>query len=227
MTLPVPSPSSPNAQPVKKERSLIPAQVRPAAITVGGLAAVMVVVQIVNSIMAAPGLTRYGITPRSVDGLLGVLFAPLIHVSWGHLLANLIPFLVLGFLLFVGGPRQFVAVTVLVWLVSGLGVWLISPANHVTVGASGLVFGWLAYLVARGVFTRNWGQIAIGLVLLVLWGGLFWTGIVSTAWQDLTGDTAVSWQGHLFGAIGGVLAAFLVARADRPNRPNPQPALGS
>jgi membrane associated rhomboid family serine protease len=77
------------------------------------------------------------------------------------------------------------------------------------------------------VFTRNWGQIAIGLVLLVLWGGLFWTGIVSTAWQDLTGDTAVSWQGHLFGAIGGVLAAFLVARADRPNRPNPQPALGS
>jgi membrane associated rhomboid family serine protease len=229
MTLPMPSqPSgSQSSQPVKKERTLLPAQIKPAVFTVGGLAAVMVIVQIVNSIVAAPGLVQYGIQSRTVDGLVGVLFAPLIHVSWGHLLANLIPFLVFGVLLFVGGVRQFVAVTILVWLVSGLGVWLVGPSHTITVGASGLVFGWLAYLVARGVFTRNWGQIAVGLVLLVLWGGLFWTGIVSTAWQDLTGDTAVSWQGHLFGAIGGVLAAFLVARADKPNRSTPQVVAGS
>ena len=77
------------------------------------------------------------------------------------------------------------------------------------------MFGWLAYLVARGVFTRNWAQIGIGLLLLALWGGIFWTGIVKTAWLDVTGETGVSWQGHLFGALGGVLAAFLVARADR------------
>src|SRR6478735_10018596 len=228
MTLPMPSQSSPqSSQPVKKERSLLPAQIKPAVFTVGGLAAVMVIVQIVSSLMAAPGLVQYGIESRTVDGLLGVLFAPLIHTSWGHLLANLIPLLVLGILLFVGGVRQFVAVTIVVWLVSGLGVWLFGPANTLTVGASGLVFGWLAYLVARGVFTRNWGQIAVGLLLLVLWGGIFWTGIVSTAWQDLTGDTAVSWQGHLFGAVGGVLAAFLVARADKPARSRPQVAAGS
>ena len=138
------------------------------------------------------------------------------------------PFLIFGLLLFVGGVRQFVAVTIMVWLVSGLGVWLFGPSNTLTVGASGLVFGWLAYLVARGVFTRNWGQIAVGLLLLVLWGGIFWTGIVQTAFTDLTGDTSVSWQGHLFGAIGGVLAAFLVARADGPAgaRKKEAPALG-
>ena len=75
-------------------------------------------------------------------------------------------------------------------------------------GASGIVFGWLAFLVVRGVFTRNVGQILVGLVLLSLWGGIFW-GV-------LPGAAGISWQAHLFGAIGGVLAAFLTARADRP-----------
>ena len=85
----------------------------------------------------------------------------------------------------------------------------------VTVGASGLIFGWLAYLAARGIFTRNWGQIPIGLVLLVLYGGMFLTAIITTAFF---GSGGISWQAHLFGAIGGVLAAALVARADGPRK---------
>lgn len=218
--------SIPSAQPpAKKEGSaLLPAKIRPAVVTIGAFAVLLVVVQLVN-MMTSYGLVQFGIESRDLSGLVGVLAAPLIHASWGHLLSNLVPLLVFGVLLMVGGAKQFVAVTVLVWLISGIGVWLVGPSNTVTVGASGLVFGWLAYLVARGVFTRNFGQIAIGIVLLAIWGGIFWSGIVSTAWMDLTGNTGVSWQAHLFGALAGVLAAFLVARADKPSSAKPAPAL--
>jgi membrane associated rhomboid family serine protease len=202
----------------KVRRSLLPAKMRPAAFTLGGLATVMLFVQIVNSLMHYELNARFGLISRSVAGLDGILFAPLLHGGWGHLLGNLVPLLIFGLLLFVGGVRQFVVVTLFVWLVSGIGVWLAGPSHTVTIGASALVFGWLAFLIGRGVFTRNIGQILIGLVLLVLWGGLFWTGIVTTAVKDFVGVTGVSWQGHLFGAIGGVLAAFMVARADGPRR---------
>ena len=213
--------------PVKKDRgSLLPAKVKPALITVGSLAVLITLIQVLNALWSpAYRLTsEFGIAPRSVHGLTGVLTAPLLHVSWPHLLSNVVPLLIFGFLILVGGVRQFVAVTMLVWLVSGLGVWLIGPTNSVTVGASGLVFGWLAYLISRGAFTRQLGQIAIGVVLLVLWGGLFWTGIVRVVAADLVGVQTISWQGHLFGALAGVLAAFLVAKADGPRRPRPAAA---
>jgi len=134
---------------------------------------------------------------------------------------------IMGVLIMLSGVRQFVAVTVLVLLVSGLGVWLISPSNTTTVGASGIVFGWLAFLIVRGIWTRTWQHILLGLVLLVLYGSLFWTGIVKVAAADITGVVTVSWQAHLFGAIGGVLAAFLVAKADGPRRAANRAAIGS
>lgn len=210
--------TGPGSAPTKKKRTLLPDSFRPAIITLGALAGVMMILQILNSLAPSWNLNQmFGLRPREVGGLDGILLAPLLHGGWPHLLGNLVPLLVFGLLLFVGGVRQFVVVTVLVWLVSGVGVWLAGPAG-VTVGASGLVFGWLAYLVARGVFTRNIGQILVGAVLLLIWGSLFWTGIITTAIKDLAGDNGVSWQAHLFGAIGGVLAAFLVARADGPRR---------
>ena len=172
-------------------------------------------------------LDQFGIDPRSWEGLLGVLFAPLLHGSWGHLWSNLVPLVIMGVLIMLSGVRQFVAVTVLVWLVSGLGVWLIAPANTTTVGASGIVFGWLAFLIVRGIWTRTWQHILLGLVLLALYGSLFWTGIVKVAAADITGVVTVSWQAHLFGAIGGVLAAFLVAKADGPRRAANRAAIGS
>ncbi|MBM9467191.1 rhomboid family intramembrane serine protease [Nakamurella leprariae] len=221
MSAPLPSgPSFPAVPPsagATERRRWLPENARVAGITVGAFAVVLVVVQVVNALMS-DGLVRYGIEPRSVDGLLGVLTGPFIHASWTHLWSNLIPFVVLGFLVMVGGVKQFISVTVLVWLISGLGVWLIAPAHTDTVGASGVVFGWLAYLVARGIFTRTWQHILLGVLLLAVWGSLFWTGIVQVAVRDLSGVVTVSWQGHLFGAIGGVLAAFLVSSADRANR---------
>jgi membrane associated rhomboid family serine protease len=216
---PLPAPTG--GAPVSKARgSLVAARVKPAAVVVGSFALLLVLVQLVNSTMASSRLdARFGIVPRTWDGLIAVLTAPLLHLNWAHLLSNLLPLLIFGFLIMLGTARQFVAVTALVWLVSGLGVWLFGPAHSATIGASGLVFGWLAYLIARGVFTRSFGQILLGVVLLVIWGSLFWTGIVRLAVADITGVVTISWQAHLFGAIGGVLAAFLVAKADGPRKP--------
>lgn len=212
-----------SSQPAKK-RTLLPEKIRPAMFTLGAFAALLVIIQAINSL--APGLhlnQHFGLISRQVSGLDGIILAPLLHGSWGHLLGNLVPLLIFGLLLFVGGVRQFVVVTVLVWLVCGIGVWIAGPSNTVTIGASGIIFGWLAYLVARGFFTRNIGQILIGAVLLLIWGSLF-LGIFTTAVKDFVGSTGVSWQAHLFGAIGGVLAAFLVARADGPARKKKQVA---
>lgn len=199
----VPAPSD---KPAKRPAILIPGRMKPSAITILAFGAVLAIVQIVNSLMDYR-LVSAGIRPRSWAGLWGVADAPLLHGSWSHFGANIVPFLVFGFLILIAGLRQFVAVTVLVWLVSGFGVWLTAAAGTITVGASTLIFGWLAFLVLRGVFTRRFSQIALGLVLLALWGGIFWA--------VLPGKAGISWQGHLFGAVAGALAAFLVARADR------------
>ncbi len=217
-----PSPSSPPA----KRPSATAQRVKPAIITIGVLAAVMIILQTINW-ATDYRLDAWGIDPRSWEGLLGVLFAPLLHGSWGHLWSNLVPLVIMGVLIMLSGMRQFVAVTVLVWLVSGLGVWLVAPANTTTVGASGIVFGWLAFLIVRGIWTRTWQHIVLGLVLLGVYGSLFWTGIVTVAAADITGVVTVSWQAHLFGAIGGVLAAFLVAKADAPRRAAAKAAIRS
>lgn len=220
-----PTPGSP--PPAKRGGAAPLAQrLKPAVITIGVLAAVMIVLQAINW-ATDYRLDQFGIDPRSWEGLLGVLFAPLLHGSWGHLWSNLVPLVIMGVLIMLSGVRQFVAVTVLVWLVSGLGVWLVAPANTVTVGASGIVFGWLAFLIVRGIWTRTWQHIVLGLVLLALYGSLFWTGIVKVAAADITGVVTVSWQAHLFGALGGVLAAFLVAKADGPRRAANRAAIGT
>src|SRR3954451_682886 len=106
-----------------------------------------------------------GIEPREFDGLDGVLFAPLLHGDWAHLAANTVPFLVFGFLAMAGGIRQFVAVTATIWLLGGLGVWLFGP-DASTIGASGVIFGWLVFLLVRGFFARSGRQILVAVVLL-------------------------------------------------------------
>ena len=149
-----------------------------------------------------------GIEPLEVDGLDGVLWSPLLHGNWAHLMANTVPFLVLGFLAMAGGVRQFLVVTATIWLVGGLGVWLTGgyeSGHHI--GASGVIFGWLVFLLTRGFFARSGLQILLAVGLFFVWGGILF-GV-------LPGQPGISWQSHLFGALAGLLAARMVARADR------------
>jgi membrane associated rhomboid family serine protease len=149
-----------------------------------------------------------GIYPLQLDGLDGVLFAPLLHADLPHLIANTVPFLVLGFLAMAGGFRQFLTVTATIWLLGGLGVWLTGGfGSGYHIGASGLIFGWLVFLLARGFFARSGLQILMAVGLFLVWGGILF-GV-------LPGQPGISWQAHLFGALAGLLAARLVARADR------------
>jgi membrane associated rhomboid family serine protease len=165
--------------------------------------AVMWVVEIVD-VPLDGDLDRFGIRPRRVDGLDGVLFAPFLHRGFGHLFANTIPFLLLGAAIAIGSVRRWAVVTGIVAAVSGLGAWLFSASGTVTVGASGLVFGYLTYLVTRGVFARKVGYLLGGLLALMLYGGILW---------GLVPRPGISWSGHLFGALGGILAAWVVHRS--------------
>lgn len=160
----------------------------------------------------------YGIKPLEADGLWGILFAPLLHANWGHLAANTGPALVLGFLVTLAGLSRFVWATAIVWIVGGFGTWLIgnmgSPCGETDhIGASGLIFGWLTFLLVFGFFTRSAWQIVIGVVVLVVYGGILWGAV-----PVLNVCGGVSWQGHLCGGIAGVLAAYLLSRPERKAR---------
>jgi membrane associated rhomboid family serine protease len=161
-------------------------------------------VELVDRVALGGGLERYGIQPRTLSGLWGILLAPLLHVSWVHLAANTVPFVVLGWLVMLRGVGQFVVVTTVAIAIGGLGVWVFGAANSVHVGASGLIFGYLGYLLARGYFERSLGALLLGVVALILYGGVLW-GV-------LPGQPGISWESHLFGFVGGVAAARLLVR---------------
>jgi membrane associated rhomboid family serine protease len=164
-------------------------------------------------------LDYYGIRPREKDGLWGILFAPLLHANWGHLAANTGPALVLGFLVTLAGLSRFLWATAIVWIVGGFGTWLIGnwgsscglESDHI--GASGLIFGWLTFLLVFGFFTRSIWQIVIGILVLVGYGGVLWGAV-----PVLNVCGGVSWQGHLCGGIAGVLAAYLLSSPERKAR---------
>jgi membrane associated rhomboid family serine protease len=164
-------------------------------------------------------LDDYGIRPREADGLWGILSAPLLHANWGHLAANTGPALVLGFLVTLAGLSRFLWATAIVWIVGGFGTWLIGnwgsscglESDHI--GASGLIFGWLTFLLVFGFFTRSAWQIVIGVVVLIAYGGVLWGAV-----PVLNVCGGVSWQGHLCGGIAGVLAAYLLSRPERTAR---------
>jgi membrane associated rhomboid family serine protease len=198
-TPPVPAPTRPGPR-------VLPPHPKLAGLVILAFTAMLYLVEVVD--LALHGsLDRAGITPRTLSGLDGVIWAPLLHSGWAHLMGNTVPVLVFGFLAMAPGIARWLAVTATVWVVSGLGVWLTGDAGTTTIGASGLAFGWLAYLLVRGIFNRSFAQLTVAVVLLVLWGG--------TLWGLLPGNPGISWQAHLFGALGGVLAAWFAARSER------------
>ena len=169
-----------------------------ATLAMGLLVAFLWVLEFVDQ-ASGNDLDSYGIHARTGQGLFEVFTAPFLHIGWAHLAANTVPFFILGVIVLLDGWRRWFSVTLWVVVASGLTVWLIAPAGSVTLGASGVVFDWLAYLIVRGFYTRAPGQIALGVVLLLFYGGIL-LGVLPT-------DSGVSWQAHLGGAIGGVLAA--------------------
>lgn len=168
-------------------------------IIMAGIVVLLLIIETVDAAMDYD-LNQDGIVPRQVSGLDGILWAPFLHADFAHLLGNLIPGVVLGFLLLMS--RRFLSVTAIVWVISGFGVWLTGPSGIPTIGASGIIFGWLTYLLVRGLFNRDVWQVLGGVVLFAVYGGILW-GV-------LPQGAGVSWQGHLFGAVGGVLAAWML-----------------
>jgi membrane associated rhomboid family serine protease len=166
------------------------------------MAAAMWVIEVVDS-LDGHRLDRDGIVPRSVSHLYGIVFAPFLHASFGHLIANTIPFVLLGLTIALASAVRVVAVTAIVALASGVGTWFTAPAGSVTLGASGVVFGYATYLISRGMFNRRIGELAMGIVVAVLFGGALLSGLLP--------HSGISWQAHLFGGIGGVLAAQMLA----------------
>jgi membrane associated rhomboid family serine protease len=147
---------------------------------------------------------RGGIIPRSVYGLDGIVFSPLLHDGFGHLYANSVPLLLLGTFVMTAGWRRGIWSTAFIMLVGGLGVWLVGEPGTVVVGASGVIFGYFGLLLARGIVERSWWNLGVvALVALLYWSVLF--GL-------LPGDPGVSWQGHLFGFVSGAVAAILFRR---------------
>ncbi|GAB3468735.1 rhomboid family intramembrane serine protease [Actinophytocola sediminis] len=200
-----------NTLPVKPKSAnpVLPPNLPQAAIVVGAFTVLLYLIETIDALLPAD-LDTFGIQPRTVGGLDGILFAPLLHHGWSHLFANTVPILVFGFLVMAGGLGQWIVVTATIWLTSGVGVWL-TGGEGITVGASGIAFGWLAFLLVRGLFTRSVGQLAVAVVLFLYWG--------STLLGVLPGNPGISWQGHLFGALGGILTAWLVSVANRKKAP--------
>ena len=173
-----------------------------ALLLVVAMVGLMWILEIVD-IAADHRLDNYGIHPRDVDGLAEILSAPFLHAGFGHLISNTVPFLAMGAAIALGGLLRVGLVTLIVAVVSGFGTWLIAASNSVHLGASGVVFGYATYLVSRGIFSRRFSELAVGVVVVAIWG----VGLL----QGLLPQERISWQAHLFGAIGGVVAASVLA----------------
>ncbi|MEC3978598.1 rhomboid family intramembrane serine protease [Amycolatopsis sp. H20-H5] len=197
-----------SARGLARDPAAMIAEARKALWVMVGFLAVLWLLQVVNALDGYDLSREYGIEARSPGSLPEIFTAPFLHYSWAHIEGNSGPLFIFGFLAAYRGVKKFLGVTVLIAVASGLGVWFLSP-DSVTVGASGVVFGYLGYILVRGLFDRHLIDIVLGLVMALCFAYQFAS--------LLPGETGVSWQGHLFGFVGGVLGGWLF----RERRPKP------
>ena len=184
-------------------------------ITALWVTAIIWIVFIANFIVFFAEFKNLGIRPKTTEGLLGIIFSPFLHANWGHLISNSIPLLVLTFILLHFYKKLWIPVTIFSIILGGFCVWLFAPSettmiingvetvvqqNHI--GASGVIFAYIGFILFSGIFRRSFKSIIIGVIVFVLYGGALFKGIIP-------GQEGVSWQGHLFGAIAGVIAAYI------------------
>jgi membrane associated rhomboid family serine protease len=181
-----------------------------------GIVALMWLVEALN-VLDNNGLdTSGGIYPRNVDHLWAVFTSPFLHENfYPHLVDNTIPFVFMGVIIALRGAKRLALVTVIVILVGGLGTWLIAPGGTNTIGASGVVFGYATYLFTRGLFDRSVLEVLTGIVVGVVWGGALVSSVVP--------HNGISWQAHVSGAVGGVIAAWLLAGRGARTGTGPKP----
>ena len=192
--------TSPNAKSVARQEGIA---------LLAGMVALMWVVELINSVDNYK-LDRDGLYPHNLDRIWGIFTAPFLHASWSHLIGNTIPLVFMGLLIALAGAGRLAAVTLIVIVLGGLGTWLVSPAGVPVVGASGVVFGYATFLLARGFFNHSLVEILAGVVV----GAVFGSALLAS----LVPHGNVSWQGHLCGGIAGVIAAWLLSR-DRSAAP--------
>jgi membrane associated rhomboid family serine protease len=184
------------------DRRTIAARAKGGLLVLGSFVALLFVIELFNALMLRSLNRTFGLRPRSADGLLDIFTFPLLHANLNHLLSNSLPLIIFGFLVFLSGLRVFLTALAFSWLGSGLTVWLIGNGG-ITVGSSGLVFGLFAFLLVRGFFNRSWRQILLAVVLFMGYGGIL-LGVLPLF------PGYISWQAHLGGAAGGVVAALLL-----------------
>ena len=174
------------------------------------LVALMWVVGMVNALVDYR-LNEYGVVPGSLRGLLGIPLMPFLHGSFDHLLVNTLPAVILGGLVAIQGSRKFLTATVFITLVGGGALWVVGR-SAVHVGASGLIFGYFGYLIARAWYTRSIVSVLVAVVVAIVYGGILFG--VLPFFQE-----GVSWEGHLTGLIAGALAARVMWKQGQPEEP--------
>ncbi|MCB8981699.1 MAG: rhomboid family intramembrane serine protease [Ardenticatenaceae bacterium] len=168
---------------------------------IGSFIVLLWIIEIIDQLLFRQSLDNFGVHPRSLIGLWGILWAPFLHRGFQHLIANTGPILVLGTIIMISrSVRDFFITSLIVILVGGFGTWLIGPADSVHLGASGLIFGYFGFLLISAYFVRSCRSVAIALVVLLLYSGIIW-GV-------LPQGNGISWQTHLFGFVGGWIAAY-------------------
>ncbi len=166
------------------------------------------IIFILNKIFFFTDFNQFGIRPRTVNGLLGIFFSPFLHLNWVHLISNTIPLLILTFVILQFYNKLYVRVSIFSIIAGGFAVWLFgrSETNHI--GASGLIFAYIGFLLFSGIFRRSVKSIIIAVIIIILYGGALLQGIIP-------GQEGISWEGHLFGAIAGALAAWIYRKKYR------------
>lgn len=176
------------------------AEARKALFVMVGFIAILWIVQIVNWADHYRLSFEYGIRPHDVGSLPYIFTAPFLHFSWAHIEGNSGPLFIFGFLAAYRGVKKFLGVTLVVAITSGLGAWIFESPQSVGAGASGMVFGYFAYIIVRGIFDRHPIDLLIGLVMALCFAYQF---------TVLLPQHGIGWQDHIGGVVGGVLSGWL------------------